>query len=58
MVDGLPFDSSKPEVVLIITIEHELKSDTHVNYSCKKAGQAIHVVAPIKPFMNASKIEC
>ena len=37
MIDGLPIDSSKTEVLLGITIDHELKFDDHVNHLCKKA---------------------
>ena len=36
MIDGVPIDSSKTEVLVGITIEHELKFDDHVNYLCKK----------------------
>ena len=36
MIDGFPIDSSKTEVLLEITINHELKFDDHVNYLCKK----------------------
>ena len=32
MTDGLPIDSSKTEILLGITIDHELRSDDHVNY--------------------------
>ena len=32
MTDGLPIDSSKIEILLGITIDHELRSDDHVNY--------------------------
>ena len=32
IMDGLPIDSSKIEVRLGITIDHELKLDDHVNY--------------------------
>ena len=46
----------KTKFLLRITIEHELKSDNDVNYSRKKSGQTINVVAHIKPLMNASKI--
>ena len=31
MIDGLPIDSSKAEVLLGITIDHELKLDAHIN---------------------------
>ena len=38
VIDGLPIDSSKTEILLgIVTIDHELKFDEHVNYLCKKA---------------------
>ena len=36
MIDGLPIDSSKTEVLLGITIDRELKFDDHVNRLCKK----------------------
>ena len=31
MIDGLPIDSRKTEILLGITIDHELKFDDHVN---------------------------
>ena len=37
VIDGLPIDSSKTEVLLGITIDHELKFDDHANRLCKKA---------------------
>ena len=37
MIDGLPIDSSKAEVLLGITTDQELKFDEHVNHLCKKA---------------------
>ena len=55
MIDGLPIDSSKAEVLLGITIDHELKFDDHINYLCKKAGQKLSTIARIVPFMNVSK---
>ena len=36
VIDGLPIDSSKTEVLLGITIDHELKFDDHVNYLSEK----------------------
>ena len=36
VIDGLPIDSSKTEVLLGITIDHELKFDNHVNHLRKK----------------------
>ena len=36
MTNGLPIDFSKTEVLLGITIDHELKFDDHVNHLCKK----------------------
>ena len=35
MIDGLPIDSSKTEVLLGITTDHELKFDDHVNQKSK-----------------------
>ena len=49
VIDGLPIDSGKTEVLLGITIDHELKFDDHVNRLCKKA------FARIVPFMTVSK---
>ena len=56
MVDGLPIDSCKTEVLLRITIEHALKSDNLVNYLSKKASQKLNVVARIAPVVNASQL--
>ena len=55
MIDGLPIDSSKTEVPLVITIDHELKFDDHVNYSCKKASLKLNELARIARFMNFSE---
>ena len=56
MIDGFPIDSSKTEVLLRITIDHELTFDDHVNYLCKKTSLKLNVVASIAPFiMNVSK---
>ena len=55
MIDGFPIDSSKAEVLLGITIDHELKFDDHVNYLCKKASLKLNALARIAPFMNVSK---
>ena len=55
MIDGLPIDSSKTEVLLGITIDHELKFDDHANYLCKKAMLKFNALARIAPFMNVSK---
>ena len=55
VIDGLPIDSSKTEVLLGITIYHELKFDNYVNRLCKKAILKLNVLARIAPFMNVSK---
>ena len=55
VIDGLPIDSSKTEVLLGITIDHELKFDDHVNRLCKKASLKLNAFARIAPFMNVSK---
>ena len=55
VIDGLPIDSSKTEVLLEITIDHELKFDDHVNRLCKEASLKINALACIAPFMNVSK---
>ena len=55
IMDGLPIDSSKTEVRLGITIDHELKLDDHVNYLSKKADQKLNAIARMAPFMNVNK---
>ena len=55
MIDGLPIDSSKTEVLLGITIAHEFKFDDHVNRLCKKASLKLNALVRIAPFMNVSK---
>ena len=55
VIEGLPTDSSKTEVLLGITIDHELKFDDHVNYLCKKASLQLNALARIARFMNVSK---
>ena len=55
MIDGLPVDSSKTEVLLGITIDHEFKFDNHANNLCKKASLKLNTLARNAPFMNVSK---
>ena len=56
MIDSfLPIDYRKAEVLLGITIDHELKFDNHVNRLCKKASLKLNALARIAPFMNVSK---
>ena len=55
MIDGLPIDSSKTEVLPRIKINHELKFDDHFNYLCKKASQKLNAIVRIAPFVNVSK---
>ena len=55
VIDGLPIVFSKAEVLLGITIDHELKIDDHVNRLCKKASLKLNALACIAPFMNVSK---
>ena len=57
VIDGLPIVSSKTEVLLGITIDHELKFDDHVNRLCKKASLKLYALARIAPFINVSKSE-
>ena len=54
MIDGLPIDSSKTEVLLGITIDHELKFDKHVNNLNKKVSLKLNALARIAAFMNFS----
>ena len=54
MIDGLPIDSSKTEVLLGITIDHELKFDKHVNNLSKKVSLKLNALACIAAFMNFS----
>ena len=55
MMDGLPIDSSKIEVLLGITINRELKFDNHIDNLCKKASLKLNALARIAPIMNGSK---
>ena len=55
VIHGLLIHSSKTEVLLGITIDHELKFDDHVNYLCKKASLKLNALARIARFMNVSK---
>ena len=55
VIDGLPIVSSKTEVLLGITIDHELKFDDHVNRLCKKSSLKLNALDRIAPFMNVSK---
>ena len=55
VIDGLPIDSSKTEVLLGITIDNELKFDDHVNQLCKKESLKLDALARIASFINISK---
>ena len=44
MIDGFAIDSSKTEVLLGITIDHELKFDDHVNYLWKKVSLKLNAL--------------
>ena len=55
MIDGWSINSRKTEVLLGITIIHELKFDDHINYLCKKTGQKRNTIARVVPFLNVSK---
>ena len=47
MIDVLPIDSSKTEVLLVVTINHELKFHDHVNYLFKKASIKLNALTLI-----------
>ena len=56
MVDGLPIDFSKAEVLLWIKIGHELKFDDHINHLCKKPSlkrNALARIAVMKSFIES-----
>ena len=55
VIDGLSIDSSETEVLLGITIDHELKFDDRANYLCKKSSLKLNALARIARFMNVSK---
>ena len=55
MIDGLPIDFSKTQVLQGIKINQELKFDNLVNNSCKKASLKLNAFACIAPFINFSK---
>ena len=55
MVDDLSCESSKKGVLLGLTIDHELRFDKHVNYSCKKADQKLNVLVRVTTFMDVNK---
>ena len=57
MVDDLSCESSKKGVLLGLTIDHKLRFDKHVNYSCKKADQKLNVLVCITTFMDVNKRE-
>ena len=57
MVDDLSCESCKKGVLLGLTIDHELRFDKHVNYSCKKADQKLNVLVRITTFMDVNKRE-
>ena len=50
MIDVLPTDSSTTEVILGITIDHELKFDNHANHLCKKASLKLNALTPYCTF--------
>ena len=55
MIDRLPIDPSKTEVLLGITIDHELQFDDHVNHLCKKASIRLNALACIAPYEYSQK---
>ena len=55
MVDDLSCESSKKGVLLGLTIDHELRFDKHVNYSCKKADQKLNVLVRITTLWMLTK---
>ena len=55
MIHALPIDSSKTEVSLGISMDHELKFDNHVDNLWKKASLKLNALARIVAFMNFSK---
>ena len=55
MIDGFPIDSSKTEVLLGITIDHELKFDDHVNHLCKKGSLKL-CLCHVNVIMNFAEI--
>ena len=55
IIEGSCIKSSKKELLLGVTIYNELKSDDHINYLCKKAGQKLNAFARVGPFMDMNK---
>ena len=55
IIGVLPTDSNKTEVLVGITIDHELKFYDHVNHLCKKASLKLNELALTTLFMNVSK---
>ena len=55
IIGVLPTDSNKTEVLVGITIDHELKFYDHVNHLCKKASLKLNALALTTLFMNVSK---
>ena len=55
LMDDLPIDFGKADVLLRITINHEMKLDNHVNNLCKTSRLKLNALARITHFMILSK---
>ena len=54
IIEGSCIKSSQKELLLVVTIDNELKFDDHINYLCEKAGQKLNVLARIALFMDTN----
>ena len=55
LIDGSSNESNTKEILLVITIDRDLKFNEHVNNLCKKACQKLNVLARLTPLMNVDK---
>ena len=55
LIDGSSIESNTKEILLVITIDRDLKFNEHVHNLCKKACQKLNVLARLAPLMNVDK---
>ena len=53
--DNLLLENSKEEVVLGVTIDNKLTSDSHIKNICRKAGQKLGALLRIRNYLNSSE---
>ena len=53
--NGKKFKNCKEETTLGVIIENKITFDSHINKTCKKAGQKFSAISWISTFINLNK---